>query len=348
MSGAEDRARDGPAEDPFAAAARAGVHRISLQTPFAIGRVNCYLIEDEPLTLVDVGPNSARALDELSDGLDALGHAVSEIERIVITHQHVDHLGLLETLSHHSGAEVAAFALLGPYLADFSASAIADDEFSMALMLQHGVPEDLVTALGSVGAAFHAFGSGGDVSRPLRDGDELAFADRSWRVRFRPGHSPSDLIFVDEQRQIMLSGDHLLSRISSNPVISRPLTGPMPDVADPAQRPHALIDYIASMRATRELPAELVLGGHGPPVEDHVALIDERLALHERRARKLHSLLAAGPRTVHELATTMWGNVAVTQAFLTLSEVLGHLDLLIAEGRVAEEVDGPVTRFAAI
>ena len=52
-------------DDPFAAASEAGIHRLAIPTPFAVGRVNCYLIDDEPLTLVDAGPNSGRALDEL-------------------------------------------------------------------------------------------------------------------------------------------------------------------------------------------------------------------------------------------------------------------------------------------
>ncbi len=68
------------------------------------------------------------------------------------------------------------------------------------------------------------------------------------------------------------------------------------------------------MRATRELPVELVLPGHGDPITDHGALIDERLRMHERRARKLQRLLADGPMTAYELALEMWGNVAVTQA----------------------------------
>ena len=51
--------------DPFAGAVDAGIHRFAIPTPFAVGRVNCYLIEDEPLTLVDTGPNSGKSLDEL-------------------------------------------------------------------------------------------------------------------------------------------------------------------------------------------------------------------------------------------------------------------------------------------
>jgi glyoxylase-like metal-dependent hydrolase (beta-lactamase superfamily II) len=328
----------------WADAAGAGIHRISLPTPFLVGRVNCYLIEDEPLTLVDTGPNSGKSLDELEQALAALGHTVEELGLIIITHQHIDHLGLLEILARRSGAAVAAFHLLAPYLRDFGASAAADDEFSIQIMLRHGVPPELATALGAVGAAFRGFGSSGTITQPLRDGDELGLRDRAFRVLHRPGHSPSDTVFFDEQRRIMLAGDHLLAHISSNPLLSRPLGESSSDGA----RPHALLDYMASMRATRAMPSGLVLGGHGAPVTDHVGLIDERFRMHERRARKLQGLLEPGPATAFDLATQMWGNVAVTQAMLTISEVIGHLDLLIAGGTVREDAGGDVTRFSAV
>jgi glyoxylase-like metal-dependent hydrolase (beta-lactamase superfamily II) len=111
------------------------------------------------------------------------------------------------------------------------------------------------------------------------------------------------------------------------------------------ERPHALELYNASLRATRGLDAALVLGGHGPPVTDHVSLIDERLRMTDRRARKIAGLLASGPQSAYELATSMWATVAVTQAFLTLSEVLGHLDLLVTAGEAIEEDDGELVRF---
>ena len=329
-------------EDALARAAGAGIHRFSIPTPFAVGRVNCYLIEDEPLTLIDTGPNSGKSLDELEQALEAQGHAIEDLGLIVITHQHMDHLGLLEILARRSGAEVAALHLLGPYLEDFRESARADDEFAQAVMRRHGIPEELATVLGAVGAAFRAFGSRGTITRPLRDGDELTLRDRTLRVLHRPGHSPSDTVFWDEQRALLIAGDHLLARISSNPLVSRPLDG---DAG--MQRPKALLDYIDSMLETRELPAQLVLTGHGDPVTDHVALIDERLRLHRRRAEKLLRLLEPRPLSAFELALEMWGNVAVTQAYLTLSEVLGHLDLLLAEDQVRELEDDGAVRFEA-
>jgi glyoxylase-like metal-dependent hydrolase (beta-lactamase superfamily II) len=328
------------AEESLALAARAGIHRLALPTPFLVGRVNCYLIEDDPLTLVDTGPNSGKSLDELQRALAEHGYSIEDLELIVITHQHMDHLGLLEILGRRSNAEVAAFHTLTGYLRNFGESATADDEFSQALMRRHGVPSDMALVLGSVGAAFRAFGSSGRVTRELHDGDTLQLRDRRFEVLHRPGHSPSDTIFWDEERAILIAGDHLLAHISSNPLVSRPLTG-----TGESDRPHALIDYMDSMRATRELPAQLVLAGHGDPITDHAALIDERFRMHQRRARKIFGMLAAGPCTAYEIAVRMWGNVAVTQAYLTLSEVLGHLDLLALEGRIHEIDDDGVTRF---
>ncbi len=323
----------------LAVAEHAGIHCLAIPTPFLVGRVNCYLIEDEPLTLVDTGPNSGKSLDELEQALAARGHSVEDLERIVITHQHMDHVGLVSILVRRSGAEVAALDLLGPYLADFSASATADDEFAQEVMRKNGVPQELATVLGSVGSAFRAFGSSGRVTEPLQDGGRLAFRDRELQVLHRPGHSPSDTVFWDQERAILIGGDHLLPHISSNPLVSRPLS------ADADPKPRALITYIDSMRTTQELSLELVLPGHGEPIRDHRALIHERLRMHDRRARKLHRLLAGGPMTAYELALAMWGNVAVTQAFLTISEVLGHMDILVEQNLVHEREEDGVVRY---
>ncbi len=331
------------AEDALALAQRAGIHRIALPTPFLVGRVNCYLIEDEPLTLIDTGPNSGKSLDDLERALDAHGHRIEDLELILLTHQHMDHLGLLEILARRSGAEVASLYLLGPYLESFSRSAAADDEFAQGIMRRHGVPDDLATVLGSLAAAFRAFGSSGHVTRELRDGDEIEFRDRTLRVYHRPGHSPSDTILWDEERGMLIAGDHLLAHISSNPLVSRPLSG---DADQP--RPQALIQYMDSMRSTREMPARLILSGHGDPILEHVELIDERLRMHRRRAARILQILDARPLTAHEIAIRMWGNVAVTQAYLTLSEVLGHLDLLVQAGQAAERDRDGVSVFEAL
>ncbi|MEX0993752.1 MAG: MBL fold metallo-hydrolase [Solirubrobacterales bacterium] len=324
----------------------AGINMLRIPTPFAVGRVNTYLIEDEPLTLVDSGPNSGRALDELQHQLAERGRSLADIELVVLTHQHIDHLGLVDIIVSHSGADVAAIDKLVRFAEHFAEDAQRDDDFAQAVMLRNGISEETVTALATVSQAFRAWGSKAHVTRPLHDGEKLTLRDRSFEVLYRPGHSPSDTIFWDEQRRILIAADHLIKHISSNPLISRPLDPDAPN--DAAHRPQALVTYIESLRQTRELPAEIVLSGHGEPITDHRKLIDERLEFHAKRAEKIYRLIAEQPQTGHELAQGLFGDIAVTQAYLTLSEVLGHVDLLLNEGRVREAEQDGVVRFEAV
>jgi glyoxylase-like metal-dependent hydrolase (beta-lactamase superfamily II) len=321
-----------------------GIHCLAIPTPFAVGRVNAYLIEDDPLTLIDSGPNSAKALDELEQALAARGHAIEDLELLVVTHQHIDHFGLAAILARRSGAQVAALEGLDRWLADFRTEAELDDRFAARIMLRHGVPTDVVTALRAVSASFRAWGCTVEVDRTLVEGEELKLRDRTLRVLRRPGHSPSDTVFWDEHRSLLIAGDHLLAHISSNPLLARPLEAEG-DYDGP--RPQALITYLNSLQQTRAMDLQLVLSGHGGPITDHVGLIDERLRLHERRAKRIHRLIAERPRTAYELAYEMWGNVAVTQAYLTISEILGHIDLLLESGRAVEHEQDGIVRFHA-
>jgi glyoxylase-like metal-dependent hydrolase (beta-lactamase superfamily II) len=321
----------------------ASIKVLPVPTPFAVGRVNTYLVEDDPLTLVDAGPNSGTSLTVLEAALAEHGRRIEDLERIVITHQHIDHIGLARILADRSGAEVCALDALAPWLAQYGHAMEEDDRFAEQLMLRNGIPKDIAIALRAVTGQFRAWGSPVDVDTPLADGGALRFANRTWRVLHRPGHSPSDTVFLDEATGDLMAGDHLIKHISSNPLISRPLDGSVPE----GGRPRALLMYLASLRATREMELRTVLPGHGEPIDDHRALIDERLAGHERRVRKIAGIIAGEPKTAFEIAQQMWGNVAVTQAYLTLSEVLGHVDLLLERGEVEELEDEGVVRFAA-
>jgi glyoxylase-like metal-dependent hydrolase (beta-lactamase superfamily II) len=322
-------------EEAFEQAALAGVHRLAVPTPFAVGKVNAYLIEDDPLTLIDGGPNYGSGLDVLSESIAAHGHSIEDIGLILLTPNHTDHLGLAQIVVEHSGAEVGALGIAAERLANYESEAQLDDEFAVELMLRSGIPEDIALALQSVSSSYRGWGAAVNVTRPLADGEVVELANHRLEVQFRPGHSVMDTVFWDAERQFGFVGDHLLPHISSNPLISRPLDG------SPG-RTRSLIAYLDSMAKTRELPeGSLLFGGHGEPVDDHRALIDTR-------KEKLLRLLADGPRSGYELAQSMWGNIAVTQAFLTLSEVIGHMDLLEDEGRVREVDDDGVIRFEAV
>jgi glyoxylase-like metal-dependent hydrolase (beta-lactamase superfamily II) len=321
------------------------LHCLRIPTPFRVGRVNCYLLEDDPLTLVDVGPNSATTLVALEAGLRKHGHRIEDLERIVITHQHADHLGLVGILADRSQAEVCALDVFVPVLENFSVHSDHNDELAQALMSRHGVPRDVMIALGAMSQAYRGWGGSAPVSHVLEHEGTLEFAERTFEVLHRPGHSPSDTIFFDHDSGDLIAGDHLISHVSSNPLIAQPLGGLSGEPG--SGRPRSLLMYLESLRLTREMPVTMVHPGHGGSFDRHAELIDERFEMHERRARKFGELIAEHPRSAYDIAQAVWGNVAVTQAFLTLSEVIGHVDLLIERGEVVEVERGGVVQFTS-
>lgn len=303
---------------------------IPIEMPAASSPVNAYLIEDSPLTLLDTGPNLPDALIQLERGLRALGHRVEDLQRIVLTHPHIDHVGLASILRGRSGAEVSAPAGAETWLREYQATESWMKTWRDSLMLLHGVPQDLVREYRH-GAIFRdSWDASVAVDRVLQDGDAIPFTERTWTVMSRPGHSPFDIVLCDAQRRHLLVGDHIIEHISSNALIT---PAPGQSVAD---RPHALAMYRRSLRQTAEVAATLVLSGHGSPIVDHRGLIERRLASMDQRTRRIGELIQAGPRTAHQLALAIWGERAIAEAWLTLSEVLGHVDRLISVGRVRE------------
>jgi len=319
-----------------------GVHRIPLPTPFQIGDVNTWLLRGSPLTLVDTGPRMEETEALLEERLAALGVAVEDLELIVLTHQHDDHVGLAGELQRRSGAELAGTAPLAAIMADPAAYMEADDAYAVALMRRHGVTEATIEALRGISRAYRRFVAPARVTRIVAAGEVLVAGGRTWRVRERPGHSPTDTVLASDG--LLIAGDHLLEKISSNPLAHVPV-----GTADPAalaasrDRPHALVTYAASLRATAaEDGRELVLPGHGDPFTGAAALVEKRLGMHDRRAEKILAALTH-PRSAADVGRDLWSHVPVTQAYLVLSEVLGHLDLLEARGAVtAQERDGVV------
>ena len=319
------------------------IRRIPIPTPFAVGNVNCYLIHGEPLTLVDTGPNWGTAMNELESGLERHETRIEDLELIVLTHHHADHAGLLQIIVERSGAQVAGFGPLQPWIAEYPSSIERHDLFVQAMLRRHGVPHDVATVTHAAARTHHAFGSQSVITRPLFDGDSLRMGGRDFKVHHRPGHSPADLLFADESSGVLIGGDHLIAHMSANALVTAPLS-PHHETA----RRQPLLEYAESLRATKAMNVTRVLPGHGETIADHATLIETRLAQQDQRAEKILSVLQAAPLSAHGIARRIWNEVAVTQAYLTLSQVLGHLDVLLADGRVMQQDEHGSVLFAAV
>ena len=172
-----------------------------------------------------------------------------------------------------------------------------------------------------------------ETDRPLRDGDRIIAGGRTLRVVFRPGHSTTDTLFVDDDAGEAFVGDHLLAHITSGAEL-------MPTELPGDERRQALLEYLSNLRKTQVMELRTCYPGHGPPIEDHRRLIDERMAFHSARLDVITRAIEDGGETAYEIAGRLWPeDVVQTQSVLAVWEVLGHLDILVNRGTVSEAVD---------
>jgi glyoxylase-like metal-dependent hydrolase (beta-lactamase superfamily II) len=344
------RAISGPALTATGPAVLApDVTRIPLPTPFAVGDVNAYLVTGARTTLVDSGPAFSEAEAALERALATKGLVIEDIEVLLLTHQHHDHVGLAHRIRARAGAEVIAGHPLSQYLGDFDGAMERDDGYSVAMMLRHGVDPRVAETLQRTSQAMRRFGHDAMVDTVVSDGDVVHAGDRTLSVAARPGHSPTDTIYIDAGGEIAFAGDHLLERISSNPFAHCPVdAADGPQAARATPLPAQLAAYRDSLTRTRTIDITTVLPGHGRPFTGHQALIDEREAMHIRRADEILGALHIRPADASTLSEQLWPELPVTQVYLALSEVLGHLHLLHASGRVTCDLDAPIIRFSRV
>ena len=315
------------------------LHTFSIPTPFPVGPVNVYLAEGDPLTLVDAGPRYDPAREALEKALAGCGYGLADLERIILTHAHADHCGLAAELVQASGAQVLAHAASVHWL-DKSAHA-RRLAFYADVMHWAGVPVktmvDLVRMRRGVERYDEPIAPGGTVV----DGDVLQLGGEDWRVLHTPGHAGGLICLYEPGRRLLISSDHLLRDISSNPVVEPPAPGE-------TERPRRLVEYMAQLRRVAALDVELALPGHGLPITDHRALIRERLAFHDVRARQMLEVMGDGALTAHEMARVLFPDVDPVNHFLAISEVIGHLQWLEIKGRVTCDERGGVARWRPV
>ena len=315
---------------------------LTVPTPFRIGPINCWLIEGDALTIVDVGPNDPASLAALERLLAENGYRLEDLDLILLTHQHYDHLGLTHTVRERSGAQVVTHEDLAPFLRGGATSSEAEDQFAEQVMALHGVDSASITELRAASQARWKFGCACTVDRTLADGDNLDLGGIVLRTHHRPGHSPTDTIFVDETTGRAFVGDHLLGSISANPILHRPVHGP----ADAVNRPRTLARYLESMDRSAALGLTEALTGHRDTVSDVAGLVERRHRETEERKEQIFAATEAGPCSAFAIVRVLWPRLPVDQVYLGICEVLGHVDLLVTEGRLEEVTEQGSVRIA--
>jgi glyoxylase-like metal-dependent hydrolase (beta-lactamase superfamily II) len=309
------------------------VRPITMPTPYAVGPVNAYLIEAEPLTLVDAGINTPDAQNALVLALAGAGYFVESIERILITHAHPDHYGLLPYLQEASGATV--------YFPEREVARVRDRQMLFEvgrLLVEAGMPLDLLFKMDQQRKKDPAPKVPHEEVVLVKDGDTFAFTtdDGSFELEalLMPGHTGGHVVYFDHDSKTMFAGDQLLPDVSPNPLLE-------PSLDEPGQRRRSLEEYLASLERMAGMGVALAYPGHGAPVRDPQRLIESTIEHHLKRKAAVAQRLGPDGKTPYEIAQEVYPHVSGYDTFLAVSEIVAHLDLVVHDGNaVVEERDG--------
>ncbi|HHS98449.1 MAG TPA: MBL fold metallo-hydrolase [Chloroflexi bacterium] len=314
------------------------LHRLSIPTPFPVGPVNVYVVEGDGLTLIDVGPRFQPAREALHEGLRRLGYRLNDVRQVILTHTHSDHAGMAAEVVEASGAQVLTHPLNFAELADYAAERERRLAFYAALMQEAGMPPEVMAQIAAARRGYSRFAQAVRPDLPLEDGTTIDLGGEPWQVLHTPGHTGGLICLYQPDRRLLLSSDHLLRDVSSNPIVEPPRKEGEP-------RPKRLLDYLAQLKRVAQMEVDLALPGHGPPITDVKGLIEQRVAFHRQRAQEMLAVLAEGDRSAYEISVALFPDLDPINRFLAVSEVIGHLDWLEEQGKVAFRMDGPIRRW---
>jgi glyoxylase-like metal-dependent hydrolase (beta-lactamase superfamily II) len=304
------------------------VHRISVPTPFYVGPVNVYLIEEDPLTLIDAGPRDDNTLEALRSGLSRLGHKLSDIKRIIISHAHADHYGLAQLIVEESGATA--------YIHEWDARAVgAETDYAAyrRLLTAAGVPREAIDRMEAGYEKFKGFAYPLDCVETLKDNDEILFDHESLTVVHTPGHTPGSICLLRTSNRLVFASDTVLKTITPNPVLS-------PDPIDAKRRFQSLGEYLVSLARIRALAPTVLKGGHGDDVTDYDEHFHRMYRFTNARQSKLMALLPRDGATAWDTAKFLFPDAGGYHRFLALSETVAHLDYAVSERKLVVERNG--------
>ncbi len=298
-----------------------GIFRLRIPVPGALKGVNCFLLQEKNgWSVVDAGPNFPGCREKWETALQDLNIDFTDIKQIIITHSHIDHIGLAGWLQELSGAPVIMSEEERLNALKYQDEKALDSVGFNESMPKLGFKEDELDKLRNI------VGSVTYILRPwpkiqsLQD-DIIQLGDRDWETILGAGHTDAHLSLFNHREGILLSGDQVLTTIST--VIQFP--------SDLVVNP--LGDYLDSLRLMNQLPIKIVLPAHGEPFEDLNARVQQLYQHHDQRIRFIIECLDDYPIGMRGIIHKLFGpDLDLFNLFLATGEVLGHLLLLANRG----------------
>jgi glyoxylase-like metal-dependent hydrolase (beta-lactamase superfamily II) len=322
-----------------------GVYRIPLPLPNdGLRAVNVYaLMADDDLVLVDSGWAVGDARERLRQALDLLGKAFTDVRRFLITHVHRDHYTQAILLRREFGAPVALGA--GELPAIRAAQDPAREPLQHQLLhLRRGGARAIADRLSAMGRLEDV--NPKDFEYPdswLHQGDVIPVDGRVLDVVPTPGHTRGHVVFHDVDGELLFAGDHVLPSIT-------------PSIGfEPVLSPDPLGDYLRSLALVRARPDAMLLPAHGPTTPSAHRRIDELVVHHGARLEQTETAVTGGAATAFDIAGRLrWtrrerllSDLDPFNQMLAICETVTHLDLLVAQGRLALTVDDGEHRYGS-
>jgi glyoxylase-like metal-dependent hydrolase (beta-lactamase superfamily II) len=326
------------ANDPFPEVekVRPGLWSIPVPLPNnSLRYVLVYLFEtDRGPYLIDAGWNTDDAFGALQSGLREAGSAVDEVQGVLVTHIHPDHYGLAGRIREASGAWVALHPADAELIHDrYDEPADLLDRVAAALR-RMGAPAEELAPLQNAAMPVRPLVDPVFPDVLLEDGAKPEVPGWDLQAIWTPGHSPGHLCFYEANQELMLSGDHVLPRITPN-IPYHPQAGANP-----------LGDYLQSLDKLEPYRVDEVLPAHEYRFDDLQARLEELRRHHHDRFNEVIAILSEGPRTAWEIASHMkwsrqWNDIAGFMRRAAVGEAVSHLRVLEMQGVVQVEDGEP-------
>ncbi len=294
-----------------------GLWRIRLPFHLELNHVNVYLVRlaaDEWM-MIDTGFGNNDSWDALQAGLGETGVTWRQIRRLFITHTHPDHWGLAPRILAESGASLSMHTIEAANLRRL-AEAVAKPSVLDKRLRSWGTPEDQILritgAFLDISQRFDAI----QADEVFAGGETIETeALGPLQTVFTPGHSPGHLCLYSERERLLISGDHVLPKIT-------------PHISWMSER-DSLADFRAALDKVGALGVDTVVSGHGDPFHELAERVAEIKRHHDSRCRKIAAALADGPATPHEIVTILWPKLLSPFNYrFAIYEVMAHLKFM--------------------
>ena len=303
------------------------IYQLTMPTPFAVGDVHAYLIKGDVLSIVDTGVKTKDAWEALLFQLKEIGYMPHDIEQIILTHHHPDHIGFIEEFPR--AERIIAHENVNYFLTKDTGYFQNDMDYFNKFLQMAGVPDGFPSTMERLHSTYNYAGRG-EVTHPITE-DMTLPGHLDWSVVETKGHAQSHLSFLHNRDRLFIGGDHLLEHISPNPILESPLN-------QQHDRPKPLLQFRSNLQKCRELDIKTVLPGHGNVFENVEKVIAGYLSSQEKRSAKVFRLLELETLTPFEICKKLFPKQFKTELGLTMSETIGQLDYLESIGRVQMEM----------